>query len=71
MYVRFLVAAVFVVFLSSASLAEQRVALVIGVGEYDALRPLKNPRNDARAMDEILYDLGFDVDMVTDRDLAR
>ena len=71
MYVRFLVAAVFVVFLSSASLAEQRVALVIGVGEYDALRPLKNPRNDARAMDEILYDLGFDVDMVTDRDLVR
>lgn len=71
MCVRILVAAVCFVFLNSASFAEQRVALVIGVGEYDALRPLKNPRNDARAMDEILYDLGFDVAMVTDRDLKR
>ncbi|KZY40102.1 hypothetical protein A3731_12910, partial [Roseovarius sp. HI0049] len=56
---------------TSASLAETRIALVIGVGEYDALRPLKNPRNDARSMDETLYDLGFQVDMVTDRDLGR
>lgn len=71
MCVRFLVAAVFVVFLASASVAGERVALVIGVGDYEALRPLKNPRNDARAMDEVLYDLGFDVDMVTDRDLKR
>ncbi|MDM8166716.1 caspase family protein [Roseovarius sp.] len=68
---RVLVAAIVLVIWSSASLAETRIALVIGVGEYDALRPLKNPRNDARSMDETLYDLGFQVDMVTDRDLAR
>lgn len=68
---RVLVAAIVLVIWTSASLAETRIALVIGVGEYDALRPLKNPRNDARSMDETLYDLGFQVDMVTDRDLGR
>ena len=51
--------------------SEERVALVIGVGDYAELRPLANPRNDARAMDNVLFDLGFDVDVVTDRDLPR
>lgn len=68
---RALVAAILLFLTVSASLAETRVALVIGVGDYEALRPLKNPRNDARSMDETLYALGFDVDMVTDRDLDR
>lgn len=40
---------------------EKRVALVIGNGNYDKGMPLKNPRNDARAVAEILPDFGFDV----------
>jgi uncharacterized caspase-like protein len=40
------------------------VALVIGESDYDsdALRDLQNPKSDARAMDELLGSLGFDVD---------
>ena len=40
------------------------VALVIGESDYDsdALRDLGNPKSDARAMDELLGSLGFDVD---------
>ncbi len=39
---------------------EQRVALVIGNGNYESA-PLRNPVNDARAMGKALKDLGFDV----------
>ena len=45
------------------------VALVIGESDYGgALHPLANPKNDARAMDELLGDLGFDVTRVLDGD---
>ena len=45
------------------------VALVIGESKYDGLLPaLSNPRNDARAMDDLLSDLGFDVTRVLDGD---
>jgi uncharacterized caspase-like protein len=45
------------------------VALVIGESGYSgALRPLANPKSDARAMDELLGDLGFDVTRVLDGD---
>ncbi|HZY67792.1 MAG TPA: caspase family protein, partial [Devosia sp.] len=44
------------------------VALVIGEGEYEALTPLANPERDARAMDDLLDDLGFDVTRVLDGD---
>ncbi|TPM35569.1 caspase family protein [Mesorhizobium sp. B2-3-4] len=39
------------------------VALVIGESDYDsdALRDLANPKSDARAMDDLLGKLGFDV----------
>lgn len=39
------------------------VALVIGESDYDseALHDLTNPKNDARAMDDLLGNLGFDV----------
>lgn len=47
------------------------VALVIGESEYEELTPLANPENDARAMDELLGDLGFDVSRVLDGDADK
>lgn len=44
------------------------VALVIGESEYEALPDLPNPKNDARGMDDLLDDLGFDVSRVLDGD---
>ncbi|MEO7222373.1 MAG: caspase family protein, partial [Devosia sp.] len=44
------------------------VALVIGESDYGALADLANPERDARAMDELLDDLGFDVSRVLDGD---
>src|SRR5690348_8013296 len=45
------------------------VALVIGESGYSgSLRPLANPKGDARAMDSLLGDLGFDVTRVLDGD---
>jgi hypothetical protein len=48
------------------------VALVIGESDYDsdALRDLGNPKSDARAMDELLGSLGFDVDRALDDNRA-
>lgn len=40
-------------------LKEQRVALIIGNNNYENLSILKNPINDARAMNKILQDRGF------------
>lgn len=51
--------------------AETRVALVLGAERYKALRPLANPLNDARAVEEKLLALGFDVTLETNRDLRR
>lgn len=42
---------------------EKHYALVIGNSDY-AATPLVNPVNDARSMDEVLRELGFDVQMV-------
>lgn len=47
------------------------VALVIGQSSYKALPALPNPVNDARGLDRMLSDLGFDVDMVLDGDRRR
>jgi uncharacterized caspase-like protein len=53
------------------------VALVIGQSSYDAnsgLRTLRNPVNDARALDDLFTDLGFDVEReldATGRELRR
>jgi uncharacterized caspase-like protein len=45
------------------------VALVIGESDYSGeLHPLANPKSDARAMDGLLGDLGFDVTRVLDGD---
>jgi hypothetical protein len=45
----------------SAMAAEQRIALVIGNGDYVDITPLKNPVNDARLIRKTLAGLGFDV----------
>ena len=45
------------------------VALVIGQSDYSGLLPkLTNPKSDARAIDNLLGDLGFDVTRVLDGD---
>ncbi len=44
------------------------VALVIGETDYEQLADLGNPARDARAMDELLGELGFDVSRVLDGD---
>lgn len=62
---------IFICFVPSMSFAKDRVALVIGVERYDILRELKNPVNDATAMEDILEELGFDVYLETNRDLRR
>ncbi len=47
------------------------VALVIGQSAYRNLPGLPNPANDAREIDQLLSDLGFDVDAVLDGDRRR
>ena len=44
------------------------VALVIGESKYEALPQLGNPSKDARDIDRLLGDLGFDVDRVLNAD---
>ena len=48
---------------------EKRVALVIGNSAYVNAMPLKNPRNDAKAIGTVLTRLGFDV--ISSIDLGR
>ena len=47
------------------------VALVIGQSDYSHVAPLANPKNDARDIEKLLEDLGFDVTGVTDRDSRK
>jgi uncharacterized protein len=56
------------------SSAADRVALVIGIGSYRHVTPLKNAVNDAVAIAHTLKSIGFDVTELTDApraDLAR
>jgi hypothetical protein len=48
----------------------RRVALVIGNANYQ-IGPLRNPGNDARAMNHALRQLGFQVILVTDANLRQ
>ncbi|MEN8657750.1 MAG: caspase family protein [Marivita sp.] len=48
-----------------------RVALVIGMAEYEAISPLTNTRNDAEALADTLTEIGFDVTRVTDVNLGE
>ncbi|MBX3568484.1 MAG: caspase family protein [Rhizobiaceae bacterium] len=47
------------------------VALVIGNGDYEHIARLDNPANDARAVEQLLDELGFETDVVADRDARR
>ena len=47
------------------------VALVIGQSEYQHIAPLPNPANDARDIEKLLEDLGFDVTGVSDREAKK
>ncbi|TNF18753.1 MAG: hypothetical protein EP318_17420 [Rhodobacteraceae bacterium] len=58
-------------FLPGALVAETRAALILAAERYEALRPLANPVNDARAVEARLLDLGFEVYIETNRDLRR
>lgn len=47
------------------------IALVIGQADYAHLEPLANPENDARKIEKLLADLGFETDIRSDRDARR
>jgi uncharacterized caspase-like protein len=55
----------------TAALAEKRVALLLAAEDYDFVRPLANPLNDARALEQVLEGLDFEVFVETNRDLKR
>ena len=54
---------------SPAVLAERRVALVVGVGDYQLVHPLKTPVDDATAVAAKLKTSGFDTTLVANPDL--
>jgi uncharacterized caspase-like protein len=45
----------------SAALADKRVAFVVGNSSYKSVAPLPNPASDAKAMAQVLRNVGFDV----------
>lgn len=51
--------------------AEQRVALVIGNGAYEAVSPLDNPAQDAALIADTLESVGFQVTRLIDSDLTQ
>lgn len=50
---------------------KKKLALVIGNQGYRFTTPLKNPKNDARSMAQVLRDCGFEVIEVIDGDAAQ
>ncbi len=66
---RFLLLAVLAILWTSAAKAAERVALVIGNSDYEAVTNLENPRNDALDLSVALEGLGFQV--ILGRDLTR
>lgn len=51
---------------SFAWASADRVALVLGMAEYEAIEPLSNTRNDAEGLAETLTGIGFDVTLGID-----
>ena len=49
-----------------SAIAEERIALVIGNGNYAAVQPLDNPVNDASLIADTLTAVGFNVTLLTD-----
>lgn len=60
----------FFILMANAALAQDRVALVVGVSAYENVPALPNPRNDATALARKLERLGFDVTLALDPDFA-
>jgi Caspase domain len=54
---------------SQAAVADNRVALVIGQSNYQAVVALPNPANDAKAVSQLLTEAGFEV--VSAADLSQ
>jgi uncharacterized caspase-like protein len=52
--------------LTGASLAQQRVALVIGNSSYQAVSALPNPTSDARLVAQLLQEASFEVTVASD-----
>lgn len=65
-----LVFAIGLVFATGAGLAADRVALLIGNGDYDHLPALANAGADVTALGETFEGLEFDVSVVTEADMA-
>jgi uncharacterized caspase-like protein len=67
--------AVLVCAAASPGLAEEKalkgIALVIAQSDYEHLDDLANPANDAREIQKLLADLGFEVQSVSDGDRRR
>lgn len=51
---------------ASGAWAAQRVALIVGVSQYDKVPSLNNPARDARLVQATLQKLGFSVKVLTD-----
>ena len=60
------VAATGLLWSTAGSMAESRMALVIGQSAYRAVTPLPNPSNDAKAMAQLLGEAGFEVTSASD-----
>ena len=60
--------AIFMVWPGSASLAQERIALIIGNSGYQYADTLPNPKNDANAIGAALEAVDFDVDVRIDLD---
>ena len=59
-FIRSLTVLILLAATASATLAERRVALVIGNSAYAQVTKLKNPKNDASLLAEALTSIGFD-----------
>lgn len=56
---------------ASPEVGARRMALVIGMGAYTSISPLRNTESDARAVAAMLERLGFVVDLAIDVPLAQ
>lgn len=54
-----------------AALASKRVALVIGMGQYDTIPALDNTLNDANGLSKTLAEIGFEVTKLLDSSSAE
>lgn len=53
------------------SAQEKRVALVVGIAQYETVRPLKNTIEDSELISRTLESLGFEVTKLTDAGLSQ